>query len=127
MERIDLPPIAKFCPMLPGATTYIRQGEMRTEHRCRVHGSVVLIRYFVNKTQLRACPGCVEDHFKDGLGEAVEKKSPLNSHTEECEYCVEHHNLEDCEKCGKSACPSHRIEGVCVGCSDGTGSYSGPF
>lgn len=114
--------VAHFCNLIGERVMWVN-GKQIKEHRCTRHGFVDLIKYFgfAKAPVMVACPKCVEDHLEGTFvfSEELPAKAPV------CEFCDEKNNLSECDICGVTCCPTHRIEGVCHSCSGGIDQHFG--
>jgi hypothetical protein len=126
--------IAPFCSHnIIGEVTFVKKGQETTSilWRCRHHDMVTLVRFVnANSVQYVACPDCLDVFFKGKIASAepLEESRGSLDVSETCADCVETNNLQDCDMCGITVCPRHRVEGSCNDCAKTSGYLCcGPF
>jgi hypothetical protein len=89
------------------------------EHRyiCKLHGVVDFVLWTQNSHSTWVCPVCLRVKLEDKITDAKAE--------EPCYFCDVINNLKDCELCGKSVCPEHRVEDICNDCSEFCSGFRG--
>jgi hypothetical protein len=110
--------------------TIYSEGQTLSYWACEIHGDITPIcfvekvRYseeppkFLHRTSW-ACEECTKTHLEQReFAPAKDLSQPKVKTVCSEKACAIVENLEDCVMCGAAICPTHRVEKVCIGCSE---------